>query len=551
MHALDRMVFTTPDDMPDAARLTRNAHSLGAPSHVSVTIARGSEFADVPAAWHQPASGDIVLNGEKIKDFSSAAAQGALLHEIGHARFTTFSFMPWFADMDAAICADYLMSLEELRIERALLSGERDYYSRNRRTLLRASALTYVVDDLENIHLKLADTPNMKSIVSLLMLAIGRREIGVFNRFEIRDLSNVIEDVVGTERFDEARVIMREFAYIDRPSDRMVKLATELHDLFKDDIHEEMPWILQALLDAIKGEHGLIAEVSEDLANEREDGHVGDPIDPDTIVSIFHGKGAASPSSRVKRAPSSLERQMAVKFGRMLEKLSFHERSVVKRSSVTPPGRLRSRAAVQGAAQAARGAIMTAEPWERRVRRHTDTPEIRIGIAFDISGSMSWAERFVAATAYVIANGCDHVNGKSAAVAFGDTVKPIYHAGEQAEHVIQYQANGGSEAANEAIAALTKELRLFDPGARMLFVISDGHLVNPGEMPATAAWVKNLTAAGVKVFWIDGATTRTSRDYRGFPAIPVGAIHVPVDRWSKDFSSQVQAIVSTVAAALR
>lgn len=86
------------------------------------------------------------------------------------------------------------------------------------------------------------------------------------------------------------------------------------------------------------------------------------------------GPGPAYTSSRLveERLPTANERRAAVALSKQLEKARYRDRVVTKRSSVVPPGRLNARRAVAAAEQRSRGAEVTADPWTRKVRKHTD-----------------------------------------------------------------------------------------------------------------------------------------------------------------------------------
>ena len=76
---------------------------------------------------------------------------------------------------------------------------------------------------------------------------------------------------------------------------------------------------------------------------------------------------------------------------------------------MTPPGGLRSRALVQGAALKSKGLLTQTEPWRRTQRKHTDNPQLKVGVMVDISGSMGMAMEPMAVTAWVLSEATKRV----------------------------------------------------------------------------------------------------------------------------------------------
>ncbi len=145
-----------------------------------------------------------------------------------------------------------------------------------------------------------------------------------------------------------------------------------------------------------------------------------------------------------------------------------------------------------------------ARPWTAKKRQHTTASPIVVGIATDTSGSMKWAERMVASAAFVIGRAGTRINARTAAVTFGSYVDSILSPEETPTDVRQRAANGGVEEFDRAIAALDGVLNFTSAGGvKILIVVSDNHLVNPGEPERRAIWMKRLKAAGVITIWVD------------------------------------------------
>lgn len=143
------------------------------------------------------------------------------------------------------------------------------------------------------------------------------------------------------------------------------------------------------------------------------------------------------------------------------------------------------------------------EPWRRTVRKHTDEPELRIGVLVDISGSMGGAMQPMATTAWVLSEAARRVQARAAMVYYGSDVFPTLKPGQHLTDVNVYSAPDGTEKFNEAFKAVDGSLGLLDGnGARLLVVVSDGSYGGPGQFEAAQKWVKACDVAGVAILWI-------------------------------------------------
>jgi uncharacterized protein with von Willebrand factor type A (vWA) domain len=159
---------------------------------------------------------------------------------------------------------------------------------------------------------------------------------------------------------------------------------------------------------------------------------------------------------------------------------------------------------VRKGAEKTLGMMSTATPWERTKRTRTTTKPIVVGTMTDVSGSMSWAQRFVAEFAYVTSTAGARVNARTAAVTFGDYVTVIAKPNEPMKMVREMRADGGSEDFDRAAAALDLMLKLSAPTnyAKLLFIVSDGHLVNSREPEKAVKWLDKFRRAGTTVVWL-------------------------------------------------
>jgi hypothetical protein len=186
----------------------------------------------------------------------------------------------------------------------------------------------------------------------------------------------------------------------------------------------------------------------------------------------------------------------------MLDKAKYRDRDEVDIHSILPPGRLRTRAMVQGAALKAKGVMSQAEPWRRTVRKHVDDPTLTIGVMVDISGSMSEAMEPMAVTAWVMSEAVRRVQGRAAMVYYGEAVFPTLKPGQHLSEVTIYTAPDGTEKFDSAFKALNGGLNLLNgTGARLLVVVSDGCYTGQ-ERQAAKHWLNECKRAGVGVLWL-------------------------------------------------
>jgi hypothetical protein len=585
-------VVTPPKWVRLASTLTRaiETHGLGVSSAlVRILDEHDPDCERLPIAWHVPTTADIVINPAKIpgmelilgtsfeRDSSPYSGlmllapapgtveravltlAGVLTHEGAHSRYSTFLHDEWFTDLqDERIdAAKAVMLLEELRVERAAVDR-----SSTARRALRNSASALVIPSPESLDRAVGrdedGTPvavNVLELLEVAALVLGRRDSGVLNHYETDPIEEFMEDIMPTGLLDRATDIWCSFFDLGARvnPERMTELGHEWADLCKEFEPEKMlglPGLIRMLMDML-GEAGELTEkwagTKADRAPDELAGaealeratDITDPKDREDGKEASHGFGPGRGRRRARyRNPHPVERATATKFAKVLEKLHYNERAVTTRRDVAPPGRLNARAAVARAADKAQGRASTAAPWQRKIRRHTEHPPLVVGTMTDISGSMGWAEDFVASVTWIINRAVRHVNGSSAAVTFGDVAEIVLRPSSKNSRVVTRDADGGSEAFNNALGALDTMLHLTDPrrGARILFVVTDGYLVNDGEMAAAAKWVKKLNDSGCTVIFIDNGTPST---YGGHPTVPKGARFVRVSgtNLDKDFNA--------------
>ena len=472
------------------------------------------------------------ITPEQIKDISERAnqfdwprASGAILHEALHARFSRYNL-----EDAAKVLTEKehraLCLLEESRIE----SLGVQMFPQNR-GFLRACAIDIVLTDaLEGVK----DVTSTSAAATLAALTLARVDADVLERSDVEVIVDDLELFLGEDLLKGLRSVWGRFQMHEQHSnpEPLYELAREWAKLVKDAAEErgepegstpsdEMQEFIQDLIDALKdaAESASIGaqeelndqQTSEEWAEQVQSkaSHSKERRDHEKEAREVFMKGTGpSPDSRTSsrihetRMPTGTERAAAVKVAQILEKAKYQERDEHEVVSQLPPGKLRTRAMVQGAAAKSKGLINTTEPWRRTVRKHTDDPTLSIGVMVDISGSMSSAMQPMAVTAWVMSEAARRVQARTAMVYYGQDVFPTLKPGQHLTEVNVYTAPDGTEKFNKAFKALDGSLNLLHgSGVRLLVVVSDGCYTDD-EIVRAKQWVRRCHEAGVGVLWM-------------------------------------------------
>lgn len=484
---------------------------------------------------------------ERDTQFEWPRATGAIFHEAMHARFSAW-------DLHQASSAltplefTALVQLEEGRIERLGLQ----LFPSNA-GFLRTMALNIVIADIENV-LSESDTMTAGGIAAL---ALARVDAGSLDPSDVESLKTLVEKKISSARLEQLREIWRtaqmhtnhfDVSALYPLAKRWVEILNEAAEENGEERGGE-DGSGSSGGSSSSGESGDSAGVTSGYAQDITDAlheaaesaeiaAYGDLVDTQTqeeweemrrskaqdqkvsnesarVSDEVFGKGTGvfddmSTYSRLKeeRAPKASERQAAVQIANLLEKAKYRDRSETEVTSVVPPGRLRTRAAVQGAALKSKGVMTQTEPWRRTVRKHTDDPTLNIGVMVDISGSMGNAMESMATTAWVLSEAIRRVQGRAAMVYYGQDVFPTLKPGQHLDRVSVYSAPDMTEKFDKAFKALNGGLTLLrGSGARMLVIYSDGEYTSD-ETKAARRWIEACQTDGVAVLWIGHNSSR-------------------------------------------
>lgn len=486
---------------------------------VNVVKAFGSEFP----------SPELDNLAKREVQFEYPHAIGVIYHEALHAKHTNWN-KERLMELDPSEGRAFML-LEEIRIEaRGLAELPKN------KLFLRESALAFALEEVNEATLQ--NVSEVWQSGMLGVLAIGRYDVGVLELADVRPIHAKLIENLGQDLFDNLRRIWVEFAGLKVSQiERGMELAREWVKLLREADSEgeggfgqpeegedegegkgvPMPSSLSDLLEELA--ENVSADNSQSLADqekienweeeakERSQSSKNRNQKKATAQKVFDkqndAKGSGSGSSlKEKRPPTSEERVAAVKVAKLLEKAKYRERSVHEVRSTLPQGKLNFRAAVQNAALEARGSVDRVPSWDRKVRKHTDDPTLRLGVMVDISGSMGMAMEAMATTAWVLGEAGRRIQAKTAMVYFGSGVFPTLRVGQRLDEVRVFTAPDGTEEFDEAYSALDGELGLtYGDGVRMLVIVSDGQY-RPNQTEAARRALEECKRNGVAVVWI-------------------------------------------------
>jgi hypothetical protein len=487
---------------------------------------------------------------ERSNQFEWPVATGAIFHEALHAKYSRWDMEAAYKELSPAEFRALIL-LEEGRIESngVTIAPENAGF-------LRACALRIVLADFAE---DVAGESDTVAAATLAALSLARVDAGSLEFEDVEAIERAVLGKISKDKLDALRSIwLQAQEYANHYDARgMYDLAREWVRLVDEQAEEngdqpskgepqgsggmmtadELGEFLGELTEAIEsgadsatiGSHEQLGDqqTMEDWKNEVTERGKASQEEKEhkaTADEVF-GKGTGpmpgSPTrSRLveERQPTGPERAAAVKVAAMLEKAKYRERDEVDVHSIVPPGRLRTRAMVQGAALKSKGIMTQTEPWRRTVRKHTDDPTLNVGVLVDISGSMSDAMVPMAVTAWVLSEAVRRVQGRAAMVYYGESVFPTLKPGQHLDKVNVYSAPDGTEKFNTAFKAVNGSLNLLNgSGARLLVVVSDG-CYTMQEKQAARTWLERCKQSGTGVLWLandDGREARRITDGTG------------------------------------
>ncbi|WBB78579.1 VWA domain-containing protein [Micromonospora sp. WMMD882] len=472
------------------AAWTKQAAQITGRADATVTVTPAA--AGGPPGFSYPATAQIHIDADLIADPTIAdprrpahrskapVAYGVLLHECAHVIHTQWDPPPGVPPVvrEAAIL------LEEARVERRY----RDTRPRDRRWLRRAT--TSIIDPADTP----TDTPWSAAYAAGLLLA--RVDAKILYPADVRDPRRAITKVLGRKLLNGLRGIWREAQTVgNTDTTRMIDLGERWCRLLGIDptTSPGLPADDAATSTIAAAIAAALDAILHNPADTPDPGRGG----PRTDVPGIH---VDTDVTWVERNPVDAERHAANRLTALLRRARHREPARTREPSRTPPGRLRTRAAVTLAAQRASGAIPTTQPWQRTVRRPVPDPELTVGILIDASGSMTDFAKPMSSAAWIVAQAATRAGATTATLAYGDRITVLIPPGRRPAKVRDMRADAGTERFVEACAEADRLLGLSTPGtARLLVVVSDGHYVNPDDSQAA---ITRLHHTGCAVLWL-------------------------------------------------
>lgn len=495
--------------------------------------------------------GELTKRKNQLKH---AMGAGAIYHEALHARVSRWSLEQAAKDL----------SPRELRFIHALEESRIEYWGcqflPKNRALLRACAIEIVLDELEE------QTKNISKVDAaafLALLTLARIDAGVLDARDIVDsVHEIIDEVLSKDVVAKLREIWRDFQHHEDhanalPLYNLTREFLKVLDERKEETGEsedgesgeqgqpgqpgqpgegsgkgqptpeqiqEFKDFIKKVNEAIEDNKGAVkianqvelddaieAEERQEEVEARAEAKKERDEREDLADKVFNketstGSHVTKDKTRSRlietRAPKGDELAAANRIANALRKAKYRERSQTRVSSVVPPGRLRSRAVVQGQALKARGVHTPVEAWRTTKRKTTEDPTLNVGVIVDISGSMKAAMSPMAITAWVMSEAVRRVQGKCAMVYCGQDVFPTLKPGQRLSEVKTYTASDSTEEFDKAFKALDGAMNLTHAdGAKLLVVVSDGHY-RPDMKPLASKALKEADRNGVAILWL-------------------------------------------------
>jgi hypothetical protein len=509
--------------------------------------------------------GEMTLRKNQLKH---AVGAGAIYHEALHARVSRWSLESASKEMTPREFR-FLNAMEESRIE---FWG--CVFLPKNRSLLRACAIEIVMDELDE---QAKNISKVDAAAFLALLTLARVDAGVLDARDIVDsVHEIITEVLSDDVVAKLREVWKDFQTHDDhanalPLYDLTREFLKILDERKEETGEEEGQDPEGDCSKPGGEPGtgtgkgeptpeqiedfkeFIEKVKKAVKDNQEAVDVSNQTELDDEIEVEERKEEVEAHNESKkqrderkdladkvfnqddavgshvsgektrsrlidtRLPSGDELASANRIANALRKAKYRERSQTRIASIVPPGRLRSRAFIQGQAQKARGINAPVEAWRTTKRKTTEDPTLNVGIIVDISGSMKSAMTPMAITAWVMSEAVRRVQGKCAMVYCGQDVFATLKPGQRLNKVSTYTASDSTEEFDKAFKALDGAMNLTHAdGAKLLVVVSDGHY-RPDQKVHASKLLKDADKNGVAILWLtfDGKVSEPSELLKG------------------------------------
>ena len=222
-----------------------------------------------------------------------------------------------------------------------------------------------------------------------------------------------------------------------------------------------------------------------------------------------------------KRKPTTYEWTVAAKTFRQFQKAVYRDRFVVETTNQLPPGKLNGRLHSQQMLAERGGVNLRVEKWNRRQRKQHILPPLKVGFAFDVSGSMTAMTAMTTKLNWIFANAIRGIEGEFCSYAFGDGTTQVIANHTGSKFVLEVPANGGSEDIDSAIARIDTEIGLVGSrGPRLLVLLSDFEIVSHSRDERARGMLDTMKRDGVHIVCVKPHHHHTSYDKYGAVVMP-------------------------------
>lgn len=216
---------------------------------------------------------------------------------------------------------------------------------------------------------------------------------------------------------------------------------------------------------------------------------------------------AASQTAITWHATLPEDRRTARRIATALRKAKVRAPGVVSHWTDEPPGRVDMRMAMQEDAYRDMGMDVTVPVFRQTRIQPSPEPDLAVGFAVDISGSMSWATTAAPAITWCILKAVHDIGGRTCAVRFSDYVLPLFSPGRIPNLIPEFATAGGSdhkytEALHTLDAALHLQSTPADKVTKVIFIFSDGQFGPRQEKTGHALAERLHRRAGVRFIWV-------------------------------------------------
>lgn len=486
---------------------------------------------------------------------------GALAHECGHSLFSVWPFAP---GMKAHIASEpkqvvqLAMALEEGRQETRLanqVKGIRPYLTRTLNAIIMPGMSKVTADD-------------PYAVLTACALILPRQN-GWSASLSVSSLYRATDDALGAGTYERlSETLGRAFYAESADTDgTCLDIARQWWEMLPESAKDSTPSGGEGPScpahgdsddsEAGSGEDALAhakewAETCEAREATADDDSVRAARESEKSVGGKEASERKGPSIHSfsgggsgvigRRAPTAAESATAKRLGAILR--SAQTVAKVRAPKAVPPGRLRGRAAVEWSRDRSMGKATSVNLFRGKTRGE-DIPPVRMGLAFDVSGSMRGACNLAASLGWTLAASAWDAEALVAGVCFGNELYPYVEVGKAHSDVRKLDASDGTEVIFRAVDYLDKSLNLLNgDGPRILVIISDGEYTHSGEQMKAAKWLTDFSRSGGTIIYVGmGAHLYGTSYLKGFPLPPKAGVHdAPLD---------LTALAATIGAAIR